>query len=168
MKKSKKIISPILVLPLVLGLLFSWFLTKQSQVLAQTGAVVATVRINPLEVEVTAPSSVSMGERFKVEAIVKNLGGTKIQKTKVEIFLSSGLSLKGKSERKLGVILEEDSKATSWRITAKETGIYFISVEVSGIEAETGDLVEASGNTMVELQNSTSFLDIIKQFLARA
>lgn len=176
MKKSKAVIKTILVLPLVLGLLFS---SVSSLIFAsQTGTLVATVRINPLEVEVTAPSSVSLGERFKVEATVKNSGDTKIKKTKIEIFLNSelnldsGLNLKGNTERKRGVVLAKDSKTAFWWVTAEKTGIYVISVEASGIEEETGDLVEASGSTIVEVeveaQASTSFWSLIRQFLARA
>ncbi len=170
MKKSKKIIKTLLVLPLVLGLFFSWFLAKQNLVLAQTASLVATVRTNPLEVKVTALHPVSVGERFKVEATVSNLGKSKIKKTRVEIFLNSGLGLKGKSERKLGVILAENSKTASWRVTAEKTGEYVISVEASGIEEETGDLVKASDTTMVivEVQNSASFWTLIRKFLARA
>lgn len=164
MKKNKKIIKTILVLPLVLGLFFSWFLAKQSQSLAQTASLVATVRINSLEVEVTAPSSVSLGERFKVEATVRNSGETKIKKTKVEIFPDSGLNLKGNSERKMGVILAENSKTASWRLTAEETGSYFIQVEARGIEEESGGLVEASDvsdSIIVKVKNSTSFWSLI-------
>lgn len=166
MKRSKKIIKTILVLPLVLGLLFS---SISSFVFAsQTGTVVATVRINPLEVEVTAPPFVRVGERFKVEVTVSNLGDTKIKKAKVEIFLDSGLSLKGKSEQKLGIILAEDSKTVFWWVTAEEIGTNVVLVKASGIEEETQDLVEASDSTIVKVQASLSFLDIIRRFLARA
>lgn len=170
MKKSKKIIRTLLVLPLVWGLFFSWFLTKSNPLLAQTASLVATVRINPLEIEVDTPRLVSVGERFKVEAIVKNSGETKIKKTKVEIFLSPGLNLKGNSKRKLGIILAEDSKTTSWWVAPEKTGNYLIVVNASGIEEETGGLVEASGSAtlMVEVQDSGGFWSLIRKFLAKA
>lgn len=160
-----------LVLPLVLGLSFFWFLAKQNQVSAQTANLVATVRINGLKVQVTAPSLVRVDRRFKVEATVRNLGGSKIKKTKAVIsFSDSGLDLKGRSGRKLGVILEDGSKVASWRVTAKKAGSYVILVEASGIEEETGNLVEASETVMIRVKTRTnrSFWSLLRKFLARA
>lgn len=165
MEKSKKIIKTILVLPLVLGLFFSWGSARQNQPWAQTASLVATVRINPLEVEVTAPSPVSLGERFRVEAVVKNLGETRIKKTKVELFWDPGLSLRGNPVRKMGVILGKESKTASWRITAEETGSYVILVEASGIEGEGGDLVEASDTTIVQVMKELTLLSKLKALI---
>lgn len=177
MEKSKTVIKTILVLSLVLGSLFSWLLPKPNQVSAQTASLVATVRLNPLEVKVFAPSFVRVGEQFRVRATISNLGGTKIKKTKAEIFLDPGLSLKGSSRRKLGVISAAASRTASWRVTAKKGGSYVILVEASGIEEETGDLVETSDSTIVEVRSFISFWrliryrsipDTIRKFLARA
>lgn len=169
MKKSRTVIKTILVLSLVLGSLFSWLLPKPNQVSAQTASLVATVRLNPLEVEVFAPSFVRVGEQFRVRATVSNLGGRKIKKTKAAIsFSDSGLDIRGKSEQKLGVIPVTESKLASWRVTARETGNYVILVEASGIEEETGNLVEASESTIVEVRTFISFWRLMRRFLARA
>lgn len=164
MKKNKTVIKILLVLPLVVGLVF----TGQSQVLAQSASLVATVRVNPLKVEVTTTSPVSVGQRFKVQAIINNLGQTRIKQAKAEIFLPPGLSFKGNSEQNLGVILPNNSKTASWQIIAETPGDYFILVYASGIEEETGGLVKAEGTTPVIVTNSLSFWGRIRRLLARA
>lgn len=169
MRKNKKVLKTIPALPLVVGLLFSWFFSSPSQTFSQTATLVATVRINPLKVKVEAPSSVSVGQRFKVKAIVSNLGETKIKQAKAEIFLPQGLALKGNPEQKLGAILPNKSKTASWQVIAEVTGGYVILVKASGVEEKTGDLVEAEGTVTVQVQASTSFWrGIIRRFLARA
>ncbi len=144
---------------------FSWVSAEQNQLWAQTASLVATVRINPLEVEVTAPSPVILGERLKVEVIVKNLGETKIKKTRVEIFLDPGLSLKRNPVRKMGVIPEKGSKTASWRVTAEEMGSHVILVEASGIEEEGGDLVEASGTIIVKVMEELPLFSKLKALI---
>ena len=148
-----------------MGLFLSWVSTEQNQLWAQTASLVATVRINPLEVEVTAPSPVILGERLKVEVIVKNLGETKIKKTRVEIFLDPGLSLKRNPVRKMGVIPEKGSKTASWRVTAEEMGSHVILVEASGIEEEGGDLVEASGTIIVKVMEELPLFSKLKALI---
>lgn len=148
-----------------MGLFFSLVPAEQNQLWAQTASLVTTVRINPLEIEVTAPSPVVLGARFKVEAIVKNLGETKIKKTRVEIFLDPGLSLKRNPARKMGVILEKESKTASWRVTAEEMGSHVILVEASGIEEEGGDLVEASGTTIVRVMEELPLFSKLKNLI---
>lgn len=171
------VIKTILVLPLVLGPLFSWFLPKQNRVSAQTASLVATVRLNGLEVKVFAPSFVKVGEQFRIRATVSNLGRAKIKKAKAEISLDPGLDLRGNFKRKLGVILATESRAVFWRVTARQEGRYVVLVEALGIEEEAGNLVEASDSTIVEVQTFISFWnliryksipDTIRKFLARA
>ncbi len=169
MKKSKKAIKIILVLPLVLGL---FLLCLSSLVSAsQTGTVVATVSINPLTVKISAPSVVRQGRLFKVRARIGNLDQSKIEEVKAIISVPLGLAVQGAAEKKVGkvgVIRGGKEKRVSWRVLAEETGNHFILVEASGIEEESGDPVKAGGGTMVvvEVQNSRGFWSLIKKFLA--
>ena len=166
MKKSKKIIKTILVLPLVLGLLFSSF---SSFVFAsQTGTLVATVSINPLTLQLSAPSIVQQGRSFRLRAQIGNLGQSKIKEAEAIISVPSGLIVKGAEEKKVGIIRGGREKRVSWQIKAKTEGIYIIQVEARGRVAETGDLVTTSETVMVKVMAQISFLDLIRQFLARA
>ena len=167
-KRSKKIIKTILVLPLVLGLFFSWFFSGQSQVLAQTASLTATVSINPLGLELSAPSSVSQGDSFKLKAKIGNLGQSKLQKVEATIFINSGLIVRGKEEKKAGTIKGESQKTATWQIKAQEAGHYLIIVDVSGKVAETGDLVTISHSFKVTVSPQTSLLSRLTRFLFRA
>lgn len=165
--KSKTIIRTILVLPLVLGLSFSSF---SSLVFAsQTGTVVATVRINPLKLEVSVPFLVFEQQRFKVKAKVQNLGETKIEKAKAEIFLPEGLHLiSPKSRQNLGTLAPHRTKWRTWWVRATREGEYAVLVEAWGVEKETQTQVWVEETAMVEVRARISFLDIIRRFLARA
>lgn len=163
MKKSKRIIKTTLVLSLVLGLLFP---SLSSLVFAsQTGIVVATVSINPLEVEVTAPSTVLVGESFKVTGVVKNLGLTRIRRSRAVLSLNPGLSLRGKEEKSLGIIGGESEKTAHWQLKAESPGTYILLVSASGVEEESGDLVEASGTTIVKVAEKLTFFSKLRALL---
>lgn len=131
-------------------------------VLASTSTIACTVMINPLEVSISAPSSVYLGDRFKVVAEIKNLGETKIREATAIIHLPSGLNLiSGKSERTYMIIPAKGSKTTQWVVKANLVGDYFITVSVSGTEETTGSLVTAEDTTKLEVRepvtSSTSF-----------
>ena len=113
----------------------------------------AWVTINPLEVDVFAPSEVEIDKVFKVEAKVINKGEEKIENAKGEIFLSSGLtSLKKDPVKQIGVIPGKKEKKISWSVRGEEIGNYIIAVSVSG--ELKGGLVSAEDSTKVEVKES--------------
>ena len=108
----------------------------------------AFVTINPLAVQVTAPSEADISQVFKVEANVINKGAVKIENVTAEIFLPAGLSIVGKSKIKnIGIVPAGKEKKTSWQIKGIEIGNFFILVKASGVVK--GDAVSAEGNTVL-------------------
>jgi len=167
-KKNKKVLKTILVLPLVVGLVFSWLFSSQSQVFAQTASLVATVSINPLTLELYAPTTVVQGDSFKLKAEIGNRGQSKVQKVEATIFTDSGLIVRGKETKKVGMIKGGDQKDAAWRIKAQEPGFYLITIEVRGKVAETGDWATKSRTTKVTVITQTSLLSRLRRFLFRA
>lgn len=114
----------------------------------------AWVTINPLFVDVSAPSEVEINTAFTVEAKIINKGAEKIVNAKGEIFLPSGLVLlKGdKVQAVPGVIPSGRDKKISWSVEGVEVGNYFISVKASG--EFQGYVIYAEDTTPVEVKVS--------------
>ena len=111
----------------------------------------AFVTINPLAVEVLAPSEVELNRVFKVEARALNKGEVKIEKAAGEIFLPAGLSLLGENAvKEIGVIPGKKEKKISWSVKGERVGNYIVSVSISG--ELNGSAVSAQGNTLVVVQ----------------
>ncbi len=111
----------------------------------------AFVTINPLALEVSAPSEVEINRVFKVEAKAINKGGVKIENAEGEIFLPVGLSLLGKSTvKKAGIIPGRKEKKISWSVKGENIGSHIVSVSISG--ELNGSAVSAQGNTLVVVQ----------------
>ena len=108
----------------------------------------ALVTINPLEVEVSAPSLVEINKIFKVEATVINKGEERIGRASAEIFLPQGLVLTKKNTvQNAGAISGNREKTIQWSIKAEQATNYIISVSAS---AELkGDSITAQGNTVI-------------------
>ena len=120
---------------------------------AQSGTVTATVRPNPLDVEVAAPSQVTVREWSDIEVIIKNKGSTPITKTSAKIHSSSGFSVKGRS-KKVGTLGPGETAKIMVLAKANHAGNYIIQVDVQGfLEGEkisSGDsaLIVATGSIL--------------------
>ena len=114
----------------------------------------AFVTINPLAIEVSAPTEVELNKVFKVEVKAINKGEVKIEKLKGEIFLPPGLSLSGKNEIKnIGTIPSGREKKISWQVKGESIKDYVIAVSISGIVG--GDAVSADGSKLVMVVKKT-------------
>ena len=115
----------------------------------------ALVTINPLELDVLAPTEAEINKVFKVEAVATNKGEDKIENAKAEIFLPAGLVLLQKdSMQNMGVIRGKKDKKVSWSIKGDNVGDYIISVLVSGELG--GNIVSADGSVKVTLKEKSS------------
>ena len=119
-----------------------------------SATVLATVRINTLEVTVSAPASVTTDTPFRVTAAVKNIGSTKIMGAKATIHLpvlgtSTAFTLRGQEDKNLGVISPGKDKNAKWNLVAKAKGNYFIMVTASGTEEVSGDLLVSQDTTLI-------------------
>lgn len=164
MKKNKKIIKTLLVLPLVWGLFFSLVLNPVFA--SPTGTIMATVSINPLSLKIFAPSIVRQRRFFRVRARIGNLGQKEIEEVEVTISVPPGLEIKGEEEKEIEEIEGGKEKRVSWRIKANKPGFYVIQVDARGIMAETEDLVTSSETATVEVRVWISFWDKIRQFFS--
>ncbi len=123
-----------------------------------SATVLATVRINTLEVEVSlaAPSSVAVGEQFDVVATLRNVGSTKIMGAKATIHLptlatGTAFILRGQEDKNAGAIVPGKDKEAKWKLVAEAAGNYVILVTASGTEEVSGDLLDAQDTRIVEV-----------------
>lgn len=116
-----------------------------------TGTVTATIRVNPLDITVSAtPLELAVGDSFRLNALVQNKGDTRLTNVRASsLFDTSGLRLRGSSGRNLGSIGPESTKLVRWRFKALESGNYILVVSVEALERETGTLLHAQGSVMV-------------------
>ncbi len=128
--------------PLVLVL----FLSFTGHSFAQEGTVSATVRPNPLEVNLTFPSAVPVGEWFEVTAEVSNKGDLGISKVSASLDVSSGISVRGKKKR-LGNLAAGEKKVVKWMIKVRRPGNYVAQAEAKGILLGEDILALDSSNT---------------------
>ncbi|MCH7604789.1 hypothetical protein IID24_02275 [Patescibacteria group bacterium] len=127
----------------------------------------ALVTINPLGLDVTAPTEAEINKVFKVEAVAINKGGDKIENAKAEIFLPAGLVLLRKDPvQNMGVIRGRKEKKASWSVKGDSAGVYIISVLVSG--ELRGDIVSADATAKITLKEKPSppgsFLNVFQRF----
>ena len=121
-----------------------------------SATVLATVRINTLEVSLAAPGSVEVGEHSDVVATLKNLGSTKIMGAKATIHLpalatSTAFTLRGQADKNVGAIPPGKDKQARWNLVAEAAGNFVIMVTATGTEEESGDLLEAQDTAMIEV-----------------
>lgn len=171
MKSPKtKIFTFLLIFSLFTVLSFSGLIDKKEDYIAQASfldIIRALVTINPLEVDVSAPTEAEINKVFKVEAKATNKGKDKIENAKAEIFLPAGLVLlKKDSVQNMGVIRGKKDKKVSWSVKGDSVGDYIISVLVSGEVRE--DIVSADAATKVTLKEKASppgpFLNVFQIF----
>ena len=114
---------------------------------AQSVTLTATVRANPLEVEVIAPNTVVVGEWFEITADISNLGGETITKAYATIHKSPKLTVRRK-KKKVGTLEAGQTKTITWLAKVRSSGNFIIYVEATGELA--GEKISASDtDTMV-------------------
>ena len=115
-------------------------------------AIRAWVTINPLEIDVSAPTVVEINSVFKVTVEVTNKGEEKIKNVRGEILWPEGLVLLKKNPiQKMGVIQGEKSKKISWTVKGTKEGSYIVATSVTG--ELKGDSVSIEGSTMIEVED---------------
>lgn len=98
---------------------------------AQSATLTATVRVNPLEIEVVAPDTVVVGEWFDIDVVVSNLGATTVKKTSVVVNKPSGLKVRANKKR-IGDLAPGATEIVTWRAKVNSPGGFVAVVEVSG------------------------------------
>lgn len=99
------------------------------------GEVVITtsVFLNPLEVQASAPSEVTLGTIFTLEAIIRNNGDLRMRKVTAAIYLPKDLELvKSKVESKRGIIVAHKDITVCWKVRALKEGNHIIMVLATG------------------------------------
>ena len=126
-------------------LIFAVFILAVAPTFAQTSNITATVRPNPLEVEVTASSPGGVGNWFDIEVTITNKGAATITKAFATIHSSSELKLKTRGKKKRIGTLTTEPTILIWQAKATEAGNYIVQVDVEGfLEGEkisSGDSV---------------------------
>lgn len=114
--------------------------------MAQSGLVVATVRPNPLEVSISAPSGVTVGQWFDVSADITNLGQDTITKTIATLNTPTEFQVKGQ-RKKIGNLASHETKTVTWQVKANASGNFVITAEATGNLA--GETISASDSTLI-------------------
>lgn len=134
------------------ALIFAAFILAVTPAIAQTSNVTATVRPNPLEVEVSAPSPGGVGKWFSIEVTITNKGAGPVTKTFAKIHTSSELKLKTRGKKKRIGTLAAGKTTLIWQAKANETGNYVIQVDVEGFLG--GEKITANGTAVTEVTSS--------------
>lgn len=122
------------------------FLLAGGSAFAQTATLTATVRPNPLKVQVSAPSSVFVGEWFDITLTVTNLGTEVVKKSTATLHTPAEIVVRGKS-KKLANIGPGETKTVSWQAKANSSGNFVILAEVTG--NLLGEEISASDTAMI-------------------
>ena len=135
----------------ILPIVIVFLLAAGSTAYAQSSTLTATVRPNPLEVEVFAPSNVSVGSWFDIKVEVSNLGTETLTNTSALISPPSELVVRGKRKR-IGNLSPGATQTITFRAMAKSSGNLLILVEATGKLA--GEEISASDTTMISADGS--------------
>lgn len=118
---------------------------------AQSATLVATVRPNPLQVKISIPSGVSVGQWFDISATIHNQGQETIKKTVAIIYTPIEMSVRGQ-KKQVGNLSGGQTKTLIWRVKANSSGEFIVTVEASGELA--GEQITASDSTIVTVFGS--------------
>lgn len=134
-------------------LILAAFILAVAPAIAQTSNVTATVRPNPMEVEVSAPSLGGIGKWFSIEVTITNKGAQSITKTFAKIHTSSDLKLKTRGKKKrIGTLAPGKTVEAVWLAKAKSSGQYIIQVDVEGFLED--EKITASDTAEMEVTGS--------------
>lgn len=118
---------------------------------AQSGTVTATVRPNPLEVLVSPPGSVVVGQWFDINADIVNLGNQTISGTTATIQTPTEVTIKS-PKKKIGNLAGGVTSTVTWRAKANSSGNFVIQVEASGNLA--GEQISSSDSALISAVGS--------------
>lgn len=120
---------------------------------AQSATLTATVKINPLDIQVFAPTNVVVGEWFDIKADITNRGSQIVNKTFAKANVPSGLSVRGK-KKKIGVLGARETKTIIWRAKATRTDTnLLIQIDVNGTLMD--EEISASSDSKIILASQT-------------
>ena len=125
-----------------------------SSTIAQTGAVSATVRPNPLKVEITVPANVTVGQWFEISVDVSNLGVEAINRTVATLNTPKDVKVKGKKKR-LGNLGPGEVGVVTWQVKINNSGDFIIQVEATG--KLLGEDISASDSAIISATGSLGF-----------
>ncbi len=123
-------------------------------VYAQSGVVTATVRPNPLEVSISPPGTVVVGQWFDISASVTNLGDLTITSIVATINAPKELTVKGQ-KKQVGSLAGGQTKIVTWRAKANSSGNFVIQVEATGNLA--GEQISSFDSIIISAVNSLAF-----------
>ena len=98
-------------------------------VYAQSSIVTATIRPNPLHVDISVPATVTVGQWFDVTVDVPNLGQETLTRTVVTLNTPSEIKVKNQ-RKKIGNLPAGTTQTLKWQAKANASGEFFIQVEV--------------------------------------
>jgi hypothetical protein len=92
-----------------------------------TGAIIGTVRANPLLVEVTLPTDpIKRGRWFRVTAQVSNAGSTPLDNVAVTLVHPAGLQLDRNETQTLVRVPAQGSKPAKWEACSDSPASYVV------------------------------------------
>lgn len=139
----------------LLSLVLIAFVVATTPAVAQSGVVTATVRPNPLQVEVEAPAVVNVGTWFDIDVTITNLGAETVTKLNAEIYTPAEITARGKKKR-IGNLGAGESQTVSWRAKATSSGSdLIVQISVKGILNNQEIIVEET--TMISPSGSLAF-----------
>lgn len=151
---------------LPIALVFLLVLARSS--FAQTATLIATVRTNPLKVEIS-PIVVIPTEKkwFEIPVVVSNLGSETITETEVYLHSSPKLNVKQK-KKKIGNLVP-GKETIIWLAKATKPGSFVIQVEAVGKLAD--EEISVTDSRVIEIFSSStasffsSFFRLASRFL---
>ena len=144
-------------------ILLAVFLLTAVPSFAQSASLTATVRPNPLKVEITAPSNVGVGEWFDISAKITNFGTEIVTKTTVTLNSPRELRVRNKKKR-LGNLASGETISLKWQVKAKSEGNFIVLVEASG--RLEGEKISASDSRIITADDSI-FLSLLRLIFGR-
>jgi hypothetical protein len=112
-------------------------------------AVAVTVAVNPLEVDLAAPARVAAGERFRVEASVRNRSDARLRDLALELRFPDGcLDVNGAEVQRRGALQGDAGYGRRWWAVADGSCHYVVLVAVVRADAG-GTTLEAESTAEV-------------------
>ena len=146
----RRLLIPILT---ALALLF----VSSTTAFSQSSQVTATVKPNPLKVEVFVPGSVTVGEWFEIDAAVTNKGDERIRRVRATISPVVGLTIiRGSSKKSAGNLRPTETRTVSWRARLDSPGGKVVLVEAVGILS--GEEISASDTALISTTTTLALL----------
>jgi hypothetical protein len=105
------------------------------------------VKANPLELTLTAPQRVRVGDNFVVRASAENLSANRLRDLSLLLQLDeSGLLLRGQETRHRGMLPGQSTVSVEWRLKAIESGGYLLMASASARDSSDGIALSAESS----------------------